>query len=109
MAIPHAQPGQPVDIRPLGSRLSGEKSVALFKSDQLEVMRVVLPAGKSLPPHAVAGELTIQCLEGRVGVTVNGEPRVLDPGHLLYLPGGVLHDVVGIDDSSALVTLFVGG
>ena len=108
MAIQHAQPGQPVDIRPLGPRLPDGKSVALFKSDQLEVMRVVLMAGKSLPPHAVAGELTIQCIEGRVGVTVNGERKVLNPGHLLYLPGGVVHDVVGIEDASALVTLFVG-
>ena len=32
MAIPHAIPGQPVDVGPLGTRLPSEKTVALFKS-----------------------------------------------------------------------------
>ena len=50
MAIAHASPGQVVDVGPLGARLSREKTVALFKAHDLEVMRVVLLAGKSLPP-----------------------------------------------------------
>ena len=69
MALPHASPGQPIDIRPLGDALAGTKTVALFKSRDLEVMRVVLLAGKSLPPHKVPGEITIQCIEGRIDVT----------------------------------------
>ena len=45
MAIPHALPGQPIDVLPLGERVASEPSVALFKSQQLEVIRLVLPAG----------------------------------------------------------------
>jgi len=64
MAIEHALPGQAVDVQPLGSSLAIEKTTALFKSLDLEVMRLILLAGKSLPPHKVPGEITVQCIEG---------------------------------------------
>ena len=105
MAIPHAQSGQVIDVRPLGPSLTDERTVALFKTDDLEVMRLVLKAGKSLPPHKVAGEITIQCLEGRIDVTLDGESRVLEAGQLIYLARDVLHGVVSIEDSSVLVTI----
>ena len=105
MAIPHAQPGQPVDVSPLGPRLADEKTVALFKSDELEVIRLVLQAGKALPPHKVPGEITIHCLEGRIAVGADGAQHVLAAGQLLYLGGGVLHDVTALEDASALVTI----
>ena len=68
-------------------------------------MRVVLPAGKAFPPHRVAGEITVQCLEGRIDVSVDGVSQALRPGQLLHLEGGVLHGLVGLEDSSALVTI----
>lgn len=105
MAIPHALPGQVVDVSPLGARLGQEKTFALFKSTDLEVMRIVLAAGKSLPPHKVPGEITIQCLEGEIAVSVEGTDRTLGAGQLLYLRGGALHGVTAIQDASALVTV----
>jgi quercetin dioxygenase-like cupin family protein len=105
MALPHAQPGQPVDVGPLGPRLPGEKIVALFKTDQLEVIRLVLPAGRSLPPHKVPGEITIQCVEGRLEIQAEGRSQALAAGQLLYLRGGVVHGVVSLEDASALVTI----
>ena len=65
MAIPHAQPGDIIDVRPLGGALADARSHALFKSTDLEVIRLVLRAGEGMPPHAVAGEITLQCIEGR--------------------------------------------
>lgn len=105
MAIPHASSGQLIDVRPLGKRLSGEVSIALFKSEQLEVIRLVLPAGKSFPPHQVPGEITIHCIEGRIDVTVEGHSNVLEAGQMLFLAGGVPHAVDGLEDASALVTI----
>lgn len=107
MAIPHAAPGQAIDVQPLGSRLAGERTVALFKSQDLEVMRVVLQAGKALPPHKVAGEITVQCIEGAIDVTAGGHSHVLRAGQLLYLAGNVLHGVSALEDASALVTVVV--
>ena len=105
MAIPHARSGQIVDILSADGTLPSAKSFALFKSDQLEVMRVVLPAGKAFPPHRVAGEITVQCLDGRIDLSVDGVSQVLSAGQLMYLEGGVLHGLVGIEDASALVTI----
>jgi quercetin dioxygenase-like cupin family protein len=105
MAINHARSGESIDVLPLGNRLPGEKTVALFKSEDLEVMRLVLLAGKSLPPHKVPGEITIQCIEGRIDVTANGKSHVLTAGQLLFLSGNLVHGVVAIEDSSAIVTI----
>ena len=105
MALPHARSGQIVDILAGDGTLPAPGSFALFKSAQLEVMRVVLPAGKAFPPHRVAGEITVQCLEGRIDVSVDGASQELRPGQLMHLDGGVLHGLVGLEDSSALVTL----
>ena len=105
MAIPHAQSGQVISVRPLGHALADERTVALFKTEDLEVMRLVLTAGKSLPPHTVAGEITIQCIEGRIDVTLDGASRVLDAGDLIYLARDVVHGVVAIEDASVLVTI----
>jgi quercetin dioxygenase-like cupin family protein len=109
MAIPHAQPAQPIDARPLGARLAGERTIALFKSEHLEVMRLVLLQGKSFPPHQVAGDITIHCIEGRIDVTLEDGSHVLDAGELMYLPGGALHGVVALEDASALVTIALVG
>ena len=105
MAIPHALPGQVIGVQPLGPRLAHEKTVALFKAQDLEVMRLVLPAGRSLPPHKVPGEITVQCIEGAIDVTADGRSHVLHAGQLLYLSGGVMHGVTALQDASALVTV----
>jgi len=39
MAITHALPGQVVEVQPLRLRLLYEKTAALFKAQDLEVMR----------------------------------------------------------------------
>lgn len=105
MAIEHARPGQAIDVHPLGSRLAAHQTTALFKSEDLEVMRLVLLAGNALPAHKVPGEITVQCIEGALDVTADGTSHLLRAGQLLYLSGGVVHGVTALDDSSALVTV----
>ncbi|QKO21225.1 cupin domain-containing protein [Rhodoferax sp. BAB1] len=105
MAQPHASAGQIIDAQPLGARLVDEKTVALFKAQDLEVMRLVLQAGKALPPHQVAGEITIHCIEGVLDVTLGGRSHVLRAGQMLFLTGGALHGVTAMEDASALVTI----
>lgn len=110
MALPHAIPAQPVDVRPLGpAAIATTPSSAVFKSGALEVLRLVLPAGKGLPPHKVAGEITIQCLEGElelsVGEGADEQRQRLQAGQLCYLDGGAMHAVTAVSDASALVTI----
>jgi quercetin dioxygenase-like cupin family protein len=105
MSIPHALAGQAVTVAPFGPALAQQRSAALFKSQQLEVIRLVLPTGKSMPPHKVSGELTIQCLEGRLDVTVAGVSSVLQAGELMFLLGDAAHSVTALEDASALLTI----
>lgn len=105
MAIAHAKPGQAIDIRPGATDPDGARTVALFKSRDLEVMRLVLPAGKALPPHKVAGEITIQCLSGALAVTTAAGRHELQADQLLYLEREAVHDVLALEDAVALVTL----
>jgi quercetin dioxygenase-like cupin family protein len=105
MSIPHALSGQPVAVAPFGPRLPEQRTVALFKSEQLEVMRLVLAAGKTMPTHKVSGEITIQCVEGLLDIDVNGESTLLAAGQLMFLHGEVQHSVTAREPSSALVTI----
>lgn len=105
MALPHHKPGERIDVQPLGADLSQHRTHALFKSSHLEVMRLVLKQGASLPTHKVPGEMTLQCIEGKMDVTTQSGSHVLAAGQMLYLLGGVEHGVVALEDASALVTI----
>jgi quercetin dioxygenase-like cupin family protein len=107
MAIERAAPGQAIDIGPLGAALESQRTSALVKTDTLEVMRLVLPAGKTVPSHAVKGEITVQCLEGKVEFTAAGSSLTLTQGQLLYLAGGVPHALAAVEDASVLVTVLL--
>ena len=103
MAIQHAISGQPVSVLPHVSAPSERQTVALFKTQELEVMRLVLPKGKSMPMHKVAGDITVQCLEGAILFHSDGTDQTLAAGGMLYLAGGVQHRLTAIEDACALV------
>ncbi len=105
MAIPHALSGQLIDVRAFGEEFSAARTTALFKTDEIEVMRLVLPAGKSMPAHKVVGEITVQCLEGKIEFAYVGGCTVLAAGQMLFLSGGVEHSLLGLEDASVLVTI----
>ncbi len=64
MALPHAQPLDTIDLRPLAESLAATPSSSLIKTRSLQLMRVVLRRGETLPEHQVPGEITVHCLEG---------------------------------------------
>ena len=107
MALHHAISTEVITVRPLGPSLKDSKTSTLIKTDSLEVIRLVLPAGKQLPPHHVEGEITVQCLEGRIIFDAEGTEHELAAGQMLYLTGGVTHALRGIEDSTALVTILL--
>ena len=105
MALTHLQAGEVTDVRPLGDRFPTAKTGALFKTSHVEVIRLVLPQGKTIPEHKAPGELIVQCLEGRVEFTTMGESRELLPGGLLYLAESEPHALHALENSSVLVTI----
>ncbi len=105
MAQPHLHSGQIGSVRPLGDALAQTQSYALLKAEQLEVIRIVLLAGKSMPEHLVPGEITVQCLEGVLEFRADTEVHLMRPGDFLHLDGGVPHALTAKEDTSVLVTI----
>ena len=109
MAIRHALSGELIDIRPLKSNLKNTTTKTLYKSDHLEVFRMILLAGKIMPTHWVKGEITVQCIEGRVEFTAAGNSQLMSSGELICLSGGVEHSLKAVEDSSVIVTILLHG
>lgn len=109
MAHRHAASGEVVDLKALGDTLDQHVSHALIKSTQLELVRLVLPAGKALREHRVAGEITMLCVEGVIDVRVNGSDRRLAAGQLIHLGAGEPHAVRAVTNASALLTICLVG
>ena len=105
MSILHTNPGEVVDVRPLGAALATTATRTLVKTEAVTVVRMVVPAGKEIPTHAAKSELIVQCLEGRIAFTACGMTHDLEAGHLLHLLAGEPHSLRGIEDGSLLLTV----
>lgn len=105
MSLPHAESGQVINIRPLSGKLKESVSTALFKASELEVMRLVLEAGKEIPEHKVAGEITIHCLEGAIELLAHGRAQTVQQGEMLYLGANEPYAIRALDDASVLMTV----
>jgi quercetin dioxygenase-like cupin family protein len=106
MSIHHAKPGEIIQL-PLGTTRSDFTTTTLVKTNDLELIRLVLPTGKGIPTHKAPGEITVQSLEGRVAFTAGHKTQELVAGQLLYLSGGEPHSVKAIEDSTLLVTILL--
>ena len=105
MANSHADPGEIVDLRPLGEALGNARTTAIVKSDNFEAVRLIVPAGRSIAPHEVPANITLHCLEGRVLLELSNSELELSAGEWVYLDGGERHAVKGLENASLLLTI----
>lgn len=105
MALQHASSGQVIALQRSGEDAAQFSSIALAKTDEIELIRLVLPAGKTMPEHWVKGEITLQCLSGEIAVDAHGRTVTLHDGEMLYLAGATPHAVRAVADSLALLTI----
>jgi quercetin dioxygenase-like cupin family protein len=89
---------------PLGDMSGSATSTTLLKAAGLDLIRLVVPAGKEIPPHRAPGEITVQCIEGHVAFEHEGHTLDLHAGDLLYLCPQETHALKGVLDSTVLVT-----
>lgn len=108
MALQHAKPGEIVDLRPLGGKLKHAKTAAIIKSEHFEAVRLIVLAGTEIPPHKVPGNIMLHCLEGRISLGLTDSSITLSSGEWVYLTGGEVHSLKGIEDSSLLLTILLG-
>lgn len=107
MALVHAQPLDVINLQPLAAQLPDVKTHSLLKTGKLQLMRLVMAAGQSVPEHHVAGEITIHCLEGSVLVRTPGRSSPLAAGELMALPAREPHALQAVTDASLLVTILL--
>lgn len=105
MALKHAAFLDVIDLRTLHCEHGEAVSVSLMKTAHMQLLQLVLPAGRGLPQHAVAGEITIHCLTGEVEVTSPAGIHQLRENQLMALAAHEPHALQGVRDATVLVTL----
>ncbi len=105
MALQHASSGQVIQLQRDGEDASQFASIALAKTNDIELIRLVMPAGKGMPEHGVKGDITLQCLSGEIAFDAHGRTVTLRGGEMLFLQGGSLHALRAVSDSVALLTI----
>ncbi|MGE0586850.1 MAG: hypothetical protein AB7O39_17105 [Flavobacteriaceae bacterium] len=105
MALKHAEPGEVVDLRPLGARLTQTMAHAIVRTPSFEAMRLVVPAGTEILGQPVPGRLMLHCIEGEVELGLADGTGRMRAGHWMYLEGRAEHSLRGIEDSSLLLTI----
>jgi quercetin dioxygenase-like cupin family protein len=82
---------------------TGRAAKTLMKQGPLRITLVALKKGTVLPPHQVAGSVSIQTIRGCLEVTT--EKAVAVPaGSLITFEAGVAHAVRAHEDSGILIT-----
>ena len=105
MATHHASPGEIVDLATWAKDVPNEKTKVIAKTDEMELVRLVLQAGKEFAGHKVSGPCVIHCITGEVECPAMGATKALTSGQLLYLMPGEPHSVKAIVDSVVLLTI----
>lgn len=105
MALRHAAPGEKIHLPLLASMAAEAKTTALVRTDRFETVHLVMRSGATIPPHAVEGYLTLQCLEGAVTLETDNQSITLGGGDWVYLERGERHGLSATDDSSLLLTI----
>jgi len=105
MATHHASPGEIVDLATWAQDVPNEKTKVIAKTDEMELVRLVLSAGKEFAGHKVSGPCVIHCITGEVECPAMGTTQALTSGQLLYLMPGEPHAVRAVVDSVVLLTI----
>ncbi|GAB3461632.1 hypothetical protein GCM10027321_22520 [Massilia terrae] len=107
MALQHAASGERIKLRRDSDDIANFTSVALIKTEHMELIRLVIPKDKPLPEHRVEGEMTLLCLEGEIAFDAHGRTTILQPSEMVYLAGGEPHSVRANKDAVGLLTILL--
>jgi quercetin dioxygenase-like cupin family protein len=107
MTLTQTRPGDVIDVRPLGTRLAQSKTRTLVRTENVEIVRILMRAGREIPEHEAPGEIIVQCLEGKFVVGALGKTIRLSPGELTWLSPEEPHTVGCLEDGSFLLTILL--
>ena len=101
----HLNSGEITNLEKPGKDMQALASYALIKTEAMEVIRMVIPEGKTIAEHTVEGEITLQCLKGSVEFMIGNETQTLLKGDWLYLDKKVPHALTATKDTVLLLTI----
>jgi quercetin dioxygenase-like cupin family protein len=105
MATTRAQTAQVIALGEHALQPAPRRTHAILKTESLELVHLVLPAGAVLPEHAAPGEITLFGLQGSLRLRLRNRDVFLHAGGLIHLAAGEPHAVHAQTDSRALLTL----
>lgn len=108
MALQHAVSGERIALQRGDDDIAHFTSIALVKTEHMELIRLVLPKEKPMPEHRVEGEMTLLCLEGEIAFDAHGRTTILRPNEMVYLAGGEPHAIRANKDAVGLLTILLG-
>ena len=77
-----------------------------FWGEKMLLSLVDLHAHAVIPPHSHPHEQIGMCLEGEFPFTIGDETRIVKPGDVWVIPGGVEHSVAMGDTPGLVVEMF---
>jgi quercetin dioxygenase-like cupin family protein len=101
-----ARPGEIIEA--WSRQVDFERPTTVLRTARMEVLRLHLCRGVSVPTHEMLGEMTILCLQGCTFVMALGHQNELRSGQLLYLLVNEPFDLVAIEESALLITVLRG-
>lgn len=108
MRYGHVRSGDPINLQTLREELNVDSSYALVKTDDMEVIRMALPKGKSVDEHVLDSEISVQCLKGEILFQINRKANALTHDDWLYLKKGQPFSYSVKSDAIILVTIVFG-
>lgn len=105
MSKGHVKSGETINLNTLKDGMSEHSTFALIKTDNMEVIRMVLPRGKDVMEHSVEGEISVQCLKGNVIFQVEDNAIELSEDDWFYLKGGEPYGFHAKEETILLVTI----
>jgi len=77
----------------------------LYKSPTTKEVRIAFKAGQQMAEHQTPYPISVAMIEGDLDFGVQGETHSLTKGDMLYLDGGIPHDLLAKSDCIVRLTL----
>lgn len=77
----------------------------LFETENTKEIRIALAKGQVMKEHKTKWPIVVEIFEGEIDFTVYGKVERLKKGAILSLEGNVLHELLGIENSTIRLSL----
>ena len=77
----------------------------LYKSSATKEVRIAFKAAQTMAEHQTPYPISVMLVEGKLNFGVEGTVHHLTKGDILFLEGGIPHDLTAVEDSIVRLSL----